>query len=110
MYCLTMARKAATLQEKAFGAAVGTLISRARQHQELSGQDLARLADVSIDTIRSLESGRVASPGLFAVSRLSNALGLTLGYVASEALRVSSAGREAAETTDRSNPAERGRT
>jgi transcriptional regulator with XRE-family HTH domain len=44
----------------------------------LTQEELARLADVKLDTVRAIEQGRTRNPGLFTVLRLADELGVTL--------------------------------
>lgn len=87
MYCYRMPRRMNSPQEVLFGAQVGRVLRRARQNQDLSGSSLAALSGVSIDAIRSIESGRVASPGLLVSSRISRALSLSLDDLIVEVLQ-----------------------
>lgn len=54
------------------------LIAARRQERERSAPELARESAVAIDTVRSLESGRVSTPAFLTVARLAAALGLSL--------------------------------
>lgn len=78
-----MPRKKLTDQERAFGQAVGAVLAQRRNLRGLSGQDLSNGCGVSVDAIRSIELGRVASPGLYVVARIALALNLSLDEVAS---------------------------
>ena len=52
----------------------------------MSGGELSRASGVSLDAIRSIEAGRVASPGMYVTAKLSNSLGLSLDDLASVAI------------------------
>jgi transcriptional regulator with XRE-family HTH domain len=80
-----MSRVKASNEERAFGRAVGHLIAASRRGKEMSGGELARASGVSVDAIRSIETGRVGSPGFFTLSRLTRELGLSLDALAQEA-------------------------
>jgi transcriptional regulator with XRE-family HTH domain len=64
--------------DRQHGRQLGVLIAAQRQEQGRSAPDLARESSVAIDTVRSLESGRVGTPAFLTVARLANALGLSL--------------------------------
>jgi transcriptional regulator with XRE-family HTH domain len=73
-----MARKATSVEDREHGRQLGVLIAAQRQEQGRSAPDLARESSVAIDTVRSLESGRVGTPGFLTIARLAGALGLSL--------------------------------
>jgi transcriptional regulator with XRE-family HTH domain len=73
-----MARKATPVGDREHGRQLGALIATQRQEQGRSAPDLARESSVAIDTVRSLESGRVATPAFLTVARLADTLGLSL--------------------------------
>jgi transcriptional regulator with XRE-family HTH domain len=73
-----MARKAASAEEREHGRWLGALIAAQRQERGRSAPDLARESLVAIDTVRSLEGGRVATPAFLTIARLADALGLSL--------------------------------
>ena len=56
--------------------------------QGKSAPALARVSDVSVDTIRSLESGRVPRPSFLTIAQLADALGLSLDQLQADARRV----------------------
>lgn len=61
----------------------------ARNRHNMSGFDLAVASGVGIDTIRSIESGRVASPGILVIARLARALNEPLEQITARALAIS---------------------
>ncbi|MBN9239936.1 MAG: hypothetical protein BGO97_09530 [Micrococcales bacterium 70-64] len=73
-----MSRKPATVAELAFGKAVGASLAERRTSLGMSGADLARQSGVSLDSIRSIETGRVSNPGLYTVALIAHAVGITL--------------------------------
>lgn len=44
----------------------------------VSGEDVARSAGVSVETVRRIEKGAVPNPGFFTVAALAQALGIGL--------------------------------
>jgi transcriptional regulator with XRE-family HTH domain len=66
------------MRDREHGRQLGVLIAAQRQEQGRSAPDLAQESSVAIDTVRSLESGRVATPAFLTVARLADALGLSL--------------------------------
>jgi transcriptional regulator with XRE-family HTH domain len=77
-----MPRPKLSAADRAIGGAVGSVLAHGRRQRGLSSQDLSVSCGVSVDTIRSIETGRVASPGLFVVARMAFALGLSMDEVA----------------------------
>ncbi len=80
-----MPRRKLRQDESDFGRAFGRLLAEARRRAALTGEELARAADISLDTVRRIESGRVASPGLLCVSKITAALGVSLDAIAADA-------------------------
>lgn len=75
----TAARSASpTPAAKAFGRQAGKLVGEKRRSLGWSGADLAARTGVSLDAIRSIETGRIASPGLFAMARICRAMDYSL--------------------------------
>jgi transcriptional regulator with XRE-family HTH domain len=73
-----MTRRAASTEDREHGRQLGVLIAAQRQERGQSAPELARESSVAIDTVRSLENGRVATPTFLTVARLADALGLSL--------------------------------
>jgi len=63
------------------------LIAARRLERKRSAPDLARDSSVAIDTVRSLENGRVATPAFLTIARLADALGLSLDELHARALQ-----------------------
>lgn len=61
---------------------VGERVAQRRGAKRLTGQQLATQANVSIDTVRSIESGRVANPGINTVAKLADVLDASLDDLA----------------------------
>lgn len=78
MYTNRMARRAASKSERRHGKFLGRLIGQERRQREWSASDLSRRSGVSVDAIRSLESGRVPTPSFLTIARLAESLGLDL--------------------------------
>jgi transcriptional regulator with XRE-family HTH domain len=74
-------------QDREHGRHLGRLIAARRQQIEQSAPELARESSVAIDTVRSLENGRVATPAFLTIARLASALGLSLDDLHSQALQ-----------------------
>jgi transcriptional regulator with XRE-family HTH domain len=73
-----MPRRALRDAEVQHGRQLGRLLADRRLALELSAQELATSAALSIDALRSLESGRVATPAFITVARLATALDVNL--------------------------------
>lgn len=67
-------RRAKTEEEKERGEILGKEIQRRRLRQLKTGEQFAVTAGISVDTLRSLEQGRVADPGVFVVAAVAAAL------------------------------------
>jgi transcriptional regulator with XRE-family HTH domain len=73
-----MTRRSTSVEDREHGRQLGVLIAAERREQGRSAPDLARESSVAIDTVRSLETGRVATPGFLTIARLASSLGLSL--------------------------------
>jgi transcriptional regulator with XRE-family HTH domain len=73
-----MARRPVRAAERRHGQRLGMILAECRQAARRSAADVARASDVSLDTVRSLEIGRVPTPAFLTVARLAAALGLSL--------------------------------
>jgi ribosome-binding protein aMBF1 (putative translation factor) len=78
MYFDTMPRRSLTDQEVRHGRQLGRALAQRRSALAVSAQDVATRADLSIDALRSLESGRVATPAFLTVARLADVLEVSL--------------------------------
>ena len=78
MYFDTMPRRALTTQEVRHGRQLGQALAARRSELAVSAQDVATRADLSIDALRSLECGRVATPAFLTVARLADVLNVSL--------------------------------
>jgi transcriptional regulator with XRE-family HTH domain len=63
------------------------LIAARRLERQRSAPELARESSVAIDTVRSLENGRVGTPAFLTIARLAEALGLSLDELHARAVR-----------------------
>ena len=70
-----MTRRCKTEEEKARGKRLGKAIKEKREASQMSGEDVAANAGIPIDTLRGLEQGRVADPGVFVVAAVASAMG-----------------------------------
>lgn len=66
---------------------VGDRIQERRKALSITGQQLAEHAKVSIDTVRSIESGRVPNPGILTVAKLAGVLNSSLDDLAGHRVR-----------------------
>lgn len=80
-----MARPPRSRRDIAFGRAVSTAIRTARGSR--TARDISEQSGVAIDTLRALESGRVASPGLLVLGQVTDCLALTLDDLYRQALQ-----------------------
>ena len=73
-----MSRKPLSAADRDHGRRLGLLIAAVRAERQQSAPDLAIESRVALDTVRSLENGRVALPAFLTVARLAGALGVSL--------------------------------
>ena len=71
--------------ERAHGHQLGVLLAQARQQQGRSAAAVAKSTEVSVDSIRSVESGRTPTPGFLLIARIAEALELSLDDLHREA-------------------------
>ena len=82
-----MPRRELVQADRFKGEALGRVVSRLRTERGLTAEDLAHKAKARIDTVRSLERGRSASPNVFLVADVVDALDGDLGDVVRKAKR-----------------------
>lgn len=75
------------------GERLGALLRRARARAERSMLDVALEAGVSPETLRKIETGRIATPSFPTIAAISGVLGLSLDEVWSEMSREADPGR-----------------
>ncbi len=79
-----MPRRKLDAHRRARASRLGKLLAESRTANGFSQEGLARSADVSVDTIRSVEQHRTAEPSFFLVAALAQPLKLSLDQVARE--------------------------
>ncbi len=77
-----MARPPVDERQRARAQRLGRVLARARKQQSLSQVQLALSAEVSVDTLRSVEQHRIAAPSFFLVAALVGPLDLSLDELA----------------------------
>ncbi|MGW6692803.1 helix-turn-helix domain-containing protein [Rhodococcus sp. NPDC054953] len=75
-----MVRVPLTAEELERGRRLGELLRTARGPASMV--DVATAAGISVETLRKIETGRIATPAFFTVSALARVLGLSLDRVA----------------------------
>jgi transcriptional regulator with XRE-family HTH domain len=75
-----MVRTPLTPLERERGLALGRALQRARGSR--SAADVARTAGISLDTLRKIERGAIATPAFFTVAALARVLALDLSTLA----------------------------
>jgi transcriptional regulator with XRE-family HTH domain len=63
------------------GERLGTLLRQARGHRPMA--EVAAASGIPVETLRKIETGRIATPAFFTVAALAAALGLSLEQIAS---------------------------
>lgn len=71
-------RRPAKAAERSAVPRLGAVLRDARKAAGLSAQAVAEASGLSIDTVRSIESGRTASPAFVTVARLASVLNVSL--------------------------------
>jgi DNA-binding phage protein len=74
-----MVRPPLTPDERARGERLGNLLRQARGARSMA--EVAAAAGVPVETLRKIETGRIATPAFFTVAALTTAVGLTLQEV-----------------------------
>jgi transcriptional regulator with XRE-family HTH domain len=85
MYSYLVPRQAIAIDDRQHGERLGRLIGVARSADGRSAQQIAEAARLSVDTVRSLESGRVPTPSFVTVAKVAAALELSLDHLHAEA-------------------------
>ncbi len=75
-----MVRVPLTPAERERGERLGALLREARGGRSLT--DVAAASDISPETLRKIETGRIPTPAFFTVSALATTLGLSLDELA----------------------------
>jgi transcriptional regulator with XRE-family HTH domain len=75
-----MVRPPLSHYEHARGERLGTLLREARGARSMA--EIAAVSGVPAETLRKIETGRIATPAFFTVAALAAALGLSLENVA----------------------------
>ena len=75
-----MVRPPSSSEEHARGARLGTLLREARGLRSMA--EVAAVSGVPAETLRKIETGRIATPAFFTVAALATALGLSLEEIA----------------------------
>ncbi len=92
-----MVRTPLTEDERLRGLALGRMLQRARAGR--SAAEVAHAAGISVDTLRKIERGAIATPAFFTVAALARVLRIELSALAETALT------EAGNLVDASRPA-----
>jgi DNA-binding phage protein len=74
-----MVRPPLSEEERARGHALGMLLRHARGSRPMA--DIAASSGVPLETLRKIETGRIATPAFFTVVALADAVGLSLEEV-----------------------------
>jgi transcriptional regulator with XRE-family HTH domain len=91
-----MPRAPLSAQDRNHGRRLGARLAQERITAGLTAQGLAVAAELSIDTVRGLETGRVPAPGFLTVARMAGVLGLSL-----DVLHVAAQGNSKPQTARR---------
>jgi transcriptional regulator with XRE-family HTH domain len=71
-----MVRPPLSPQERARGERLGMLLREARGQRSMT--EIAAVSGVPVETLRKIETGRIATPAFFTVAALAAAVGLSL--------------------------------
>ena len=80
-----MVRPPLSHYERARGERLGTLLREARGTRSMA--EIAAVSGVPAETLRKIETGRIATPAFFTVAALAAALGLSLEDVVRQCAR-----------------------
>lgn len=79
-----MVRPPLTPQERLRGEELGRLLRQARGERSIV--EVAAAAGMSAETLRKIETGRIATPAFFTIAALAGVLGVPLDRLAASAL------------------------
>jgi transcriptional regulator with XRE-family HTH domain len=82
MYYYLFIRHPQTSEQREQGRRLGAELKRERHRKQIPVGALATEADIAVDTLRSIETGRIVSPSFFIVARLASRLGVSLDGLA----------------------------
>jgi transcriptional regulator with XRE-family HTH domain len=74
-----MVRPPLSQEERARGERLGMLLRRARGSRSMT--EVAAASGVPVETLRKIETGRIATPAFFTVAALAGAVGVSLEEV-----------------------------
>jgi DNA-binding phage protein len=74
-----MVRPPLTQEERARGERLGMLLRQARGSRSMA--EVTAASGVPVETLRKIETGRIATPAFFTVAALAEAVGLSLQEV-----------------------------
>jgi hypothetical protein len=77
-----MVRPILSPAERARGRRLGAALRRARGDRSMV--DVALAAGIPVETLRKIETGRIATPAFFTVAALGSVLGLDLALLATD--------------------------
>lgn len=77
-----MVREPLTPEQREYGRRLGSALREARGTRALA--EVALVAGISPETLRKIETGRIATPSFAAVAAVTRALGLSLDEVATD--------------------------
>lgn len=75
-----MVRPPMTPEERLRGEHLGHLLRQARGDRSIA--DVATQAGISAETLRKIETGRIATPAFFTITALADALDVSLDHLA----------------------------
>lgn len=75
-----MARSKITDRQRKQGADLGQALQTARTDKRKSQSQVASDAGLPVDTLRRIEQGQVANPGVFTVAAIADALGRSVSH------------------------------
>jgi transcriptional regulator with XRE-family HTH domain len=77
-----MVRPPLSPEERARGERLGKLLRQARGSRSMA--EVAAVAGVPVETLRKIETGRIATPAFFTVAALAEAVGVSLEEVVAQ--------------------------
>jgi len=75
-----MVRPPLTPEERLRGEHLGRLLRQARGERSIA--EIATAAGMSAETLRKIETGRIATPAFFTIAALADVLGISLDHLA----------------------------
>lgn len=80
-----MPRPKLSVEERQRGHRLGVALADARHNAGIAAERAAHTAGVSVETVRRIERGNIANPGVFTVAAIAEAIQIAVGDLIAQA-------------------------